>query len=113
MHSHAQDELLVSFSTSFLVPERSCQRCCSCQHCVKHPYLLTLALPVLAIRCAKDAWRKRSRALIQLAQVVVMAVLIGTAFLDLGHDQLSVNKRQALLFFCVINQVGGEQQFIE
>jgi hypothetical protein len=39
--------------------------------------------------------------------VVVMAVLIGTAFMDLGHDQLSVNKRQALLFFCVINQVGG------
>jgi ATP-binding cassette subfamily G (WHITE) protein 2 len=33
-----------------------------------------------------------------------MAVLVGTVFLQIGNDQLSVVKRTPVLFFCVVNQ---------
>ena len=37
-------------------------------------------------------------------QTIVMAVLIGTAFVSIGKSQTSITRRQPVLFFCVINQ---------
>lgn len=42
--------------------------------------------------------------LTQLVQAVVIAVLIGSVFFDIGTSQASVVRRQPVLFFCVINQ---------
>ena len=47
--------------------------------------------------------RKRSNLITQLAQTVVMAVLIGTAFLDIGTSQRSIAKRGPVIFFCCVN----------
>ncbi len=59
---------------------------------------------VLFRRTMKDQWRRRSLLVTQLVQTVIMAVLIGTAFLDIGTSETSVVRRQPVLFFCVINQ---------
>eukprot|EP00762_Andalucia_godoyi_P006405 ANDGO_02927.mRNA.1 ABC transporter G family member 22 len=59
---------------------------------------------VLTVRCAKNVLRARFTLLTQLFQSVLMAVLIGTVFLDIGTGQVSTTKRQPVLFFCVINQ---------
>lgn len=42
--------------------------------------------------------------LLQLVQIIIISVLIGTVFLDIGTDQSSISKRQSVLFFCCINQ---------
>jgi hypothetical protein len=39
-----------------------------------------------------------------LLQNIVMGVLIGTVFLQIGTSQSSTTRRQPVLFFCVINQ---------
>ncbi|CAF4254602.1 unnamed protein product, partial [Adineta steineri] len=39
-----------------------------------------------------------------LIQTVIIAVLIGTAFLKIGQSQTSTVRRQPVLFFCVVNQ---------
>jgi ATP-binding cassette subfamily G (WHITE) protein 2 len=59
---------------------------------------------VLSIRSLKNTVRSRTTLLLQLLQTVVMAVLIGTVFLQIGTSQTSVVRRLPLLFFCVINQ---------
>ena len=59
---------------------------------------------VLFRRTMKDQWRRRSLLVIQLVQTIIMAVLIGTAFLNIGTSETSVVRRQPVLFFCVINQ---------
>ncbi|MEW5315593.1 MAG: hypothetical protein WDW38_007010 [Sanguina aurantia] len=59
---------------------------------------------VLLRRSIKEQWRKKNIILVQLLQAVVMAVLIGTAFLHIGDGQSSAVRRQPVLFFCVINQ---------
>ncbi len=63
---------------------------------------------VLLRRSLKETWRKRGAAYVLLAQTVVIAVLIGTVFLRIGTSQSSVTRRQPVLFFTVINQVGGK-----
>ncbi|KAF0973210.1 hypothetical protein FDP41_008417 [Naegleria fowleri] len=40
----------------------------------------------------------------RLFQNVVMALLVGLIFLQIGHDQQSVQDRNGVLFFCLINQ---------
>ncbi|KAG2438719.1 hypothetical protein HXX76_005264 [Chlamydomonas incerta] len=59
---------------------------------------------VLLRRSVKEVWRKRSTTLVLLLQTIIIAVLIGTVFLQIGTDQKSVVRRQPVLFFCVINQ---------
>jgi ATP-binding cassette subfamily G (WHITE) protein 2 len=39
-----------------------------------------------------------------LIQTVIISVLIGTAFLQIGHTQKSTILRQPILFSCVLNQ---------
>ena len=59
---------------------------------------------VLFRRTMKDQWRRRSLLATQMIQTFIMAVLIGTAFLNIGTSETSVVRRQPVLFFCVINQ---------
>jgi ATP-binding cassette subfamily G (WHITE) protein 2 len=52
--------------------------------------------------------REQSRKLILLftsvIQTIIMAVLIGTAFLKIGDTQTSIVRREPVIFFCIINQ---------
>jgi len=41
---------------------------------------------------------------IQLIETIIIAILVGTVFLKIGNDQVSVTKRQSVLFFCCVNQ---------
>jgi len=59
---------------------------------------------VLFQRSLKEQWRKKNLVAIQILQTIFMAILIGTVFLQIGHDQSFINTRQSVLFFCCINQ---------
>ncbi|KAJ3095315.1 hypothetical protein HDU97_007044 [Phlyctochytrium planicorne] len=59
---------------------------------------------VLLRRCFKEQFRGIGVILTLLAQSILMGVLIGTAFLQIGNTQSSIVRRQPVLFFCVINQ---------
>lgn len=59
---------------------------------------------VLLHRCCKEQFRKRNVFFTQVAQSVVMALLIGGVFFQIGTSQASTIKRQPVLFFCVVNQ---------
>ena len=59
---------------------------------------------VLFRRTLKDTWRKRSLLITQLVQTIIMAILLGTAFLRIGTSETSTVRRQPVLFYCVINQ---------
>jgi ABC-type multidrug transport system ATPase subunit len=59
---------------------------------------------ILMRRNMKEYARKYRMVLTQILSTIVMAVIIGTVFLQIGHDQTSVPKRSASLFFCCINQ---------
>jgi ATP-binding cassette subfamily G (WHITE) protein 2 len=49
--------------------------------------------------------RREARVIItSIIQTIIIAVLIGTAFLQIGQTQTSTVRRQPVLFFCVINQ---------
>lgn len=61
-------------------------------------------LGVLLHRSLTMARRDVSNFVLQTTQSVVMAVLIGTMYLNIGTGQESVQKRQSVLFFCAINQ---------
>lgn len=62
---------------------------------------------ILFRRTLKEQWRKKGMLFTQLIQSVVIAVLIGTVFLQIGTSQTSTVRRQPVLFFCVVNQVRG------
>ena len=48
---------------------------------------------------------RESRVIItSVIQTIIIAVLIGTAFLQIGQTQKSTVRRQPVLFFCVVNQ---------
>ena len=59
---------------------------------------------VLLRRCGKELMRRRTSLLVMLLQTIVMGLLVGGAFYQIGTDQASVRKRMPVLFFCVINQ---------
>jgi ATP-binding cassette subfamily G (WHITE) protein 2 len=59
---------------------------------------------VLFRRTMKDQMRRRFLLYTQVANTILMAVLIGTAFLHIGTSETSTVRRQPVLFFCVINQ---------
>lgn len=59
---------------------------------------------ILAERNLKEAWRKRGTSFTAMLQSIIMAVLIGTAFLRIGTGQKSTIRRQPVLFFVCINQ---------
>lgn len=59
---------------------------------------------ILFRRSMKEQWRKRNLLWVLYGQSVVIAILIGTVFLQIGTFQDSIRRRNALLFFCCINQ---------
>jgi len=59
---------------------------------------------ILCERAFKDQVRRWRTLLIQLVETVIIAILVGTVFLKIGNDQVSVTKRQSVLFFCCVNQ---------
>eukprot|EP01126_Amoeba_proteus_P060970 TRINITY_DN8131_c0_g1_i35.p1 TRINITY_DN8131_c0_g1~~TRINITY_DN8131_c0_g1_i35.p1 ORF type:complete len:617 (-),score=126.37 TRINITY_DN8131_c0_g1_i35:111-1895(-) len=59
---------------------------------------------ILFDRSMKEQIRKWDVFVVQLVQAVLIAILIGTVFLKIGISQASVTTRQAVLFFCCINQ---------
>lgn len=61
-------------------------------------------LHILFIRSMKDQIRNRRMVFTQLIQNILMAILIGFVFFQIGTGQDSIEPRQAVLFFCVINQ---------
>eukprot|EP00300_Choanocystis_sp_HF-7_P015218 c18976_g1_i1.p1 GENE.c18976_g1_i1~~c18976_g1_i1.p1 ORF type:complete len:664 (+),score=172.76 c18976_g1_i1:90-2081(+) len=58
----------------------------------------------LSHRNFKELLRKRDLIFTNVVQTVVIAVLIGTVFLQIGDDQKSLSRRNSLLFFCCVNQ---------
>eukprot|EP01127_Copromyxa_protea_P006699 TRINITY_DN166_c0_g1_i1.p1 TRINITY_DN166_c0_g1~~TRINITY_DN166_c0_g1_i1.p1 ORF type:complete len:632 (+),score=115.84 TRINITY_DN166_c0_g1_i1:262-1896(+) len=59
---------------------------------------------VLCHRNLKNQFRLWGVFLFQLIQALVMGVIIGTIFLEIGVSQDSIRTRQAVLFCCVMNQ---------
>jgi ATP-binding cassette subfamily G (WHITE) protein 2 len=59
---------------------------------------------ILCRRSIKETIRNRTVMLAQVLQNVIMAVLLGTVFLQIGNGQSSATRRQPVLFFCVVNQ---------
>lgn len=60
---------------------------------------------VLFRRSVKEQVRGWPMLATQLIQTVITAVLIGTAFLQIGTSETSTVRRNSVLFFCVVNQV--------
>eukprot|EP00899_Mesostigma_viride_P016059 jgi/Mesvir1/24454/Mv21823-RA.1 len=59
---------------------------------------------VLLQRTMRENLRKRTVMATQIGQALVIAVLIGTVFLQIGTDQQSAVRRQPVLFFTAVNQ---------
>lgn len=59
---------------------------------------------ILLRRSLQEHRRKWTQAATQIMNSIVVSILIGLVFYRLGNGQGSVEKRQAVLFFCVINQ---------
>lgn len=59
----------------------------------------------LLSRGAVCAWRYPLLVRAKTAQIVVIGILIGTAFYDLGHDQSSVQNRLGCLLFILIAHI--------
>lgn len=59
---------------------------------------------VLTRRAFMDNVRNRTVVIAQIAQNIILALLIGFAFYQIGDGQESVVKRRPVLFFCAINQ---------
>ncbi|KAJ3207202.1 hypothetical protein HDU67_007611 [Dinochytrium kinnereticum] len=59
---------------------------------------------VLVRRSFKEQFRGISVIITQVVQSIIMGVLIGAAFLQIGNGQSSMVRRMPVLFFCVINQ---------
>ncbi len=61
-------------------------------------------IEILCRRNLREQSRKLNVIIISLIQTILMAVLIGTVFLNIGHGQKSIVRREPVIFFCVINQ---------
>ncbi|PRP87833.1 hypothetical protein PROFUN_04307 [Planoprotostelium fungivorum] len=59
---------------------------------------------ILARRTTKSLLRQRLVIITQFIQSILMAILIGAVFYQIGNGQSSTIRRQPVLFFCVINQ---------
>lgn len=59
---------------------------------------------VLLNRGVREQIRKKNMLITQMCQSVMMGLLIGGVFFQIGDHQKSTVRRQPVLFFCVINQ---------
>jgi ATP-binding cassette, subfamily G (WHITE), member 2 len=58
---------------------------------------------ILLQRSFRQELRKKDELWTQYIQIIVMAVLIGTAYLHIGTTQKSIVKRGPAMFFCAVN----------
>ena len=59
---------------------------------------------ILFRRNLREQTRKLHLIGTSIVQTIIMGILIGTAFLQIGQNQKSTVRREAVLFFCAINQ---------
>jgi hypothetical protein len=59
---------------------------------------------ILLKRNFQEQFRQSKIIIISLIQTILMAILIGTVFLQIGQTQASVVRRGPVLFFCAVNQ---------
>jgi ATP-binding cassette subfamily G (WHITE) protein 2 len=59
---------------------------------------------ILLQRNFQEQFRQSKIIIISLIQTIIMAVLIGTVFLNIGNTQKSIIRREPVLFFCAVNQ---------
>lgn len=59
---------------------------------------------ILIRRNLREQLRKKYILITTILQTILMAVLIGTVFLQIGHSQKSIVRREPVIFFCIINQ---------
>jgi ATP-binding cassette subfamily G (WHITE) protein 2 len=59
---------------------------------------------ILVRRNLREQSRKLHLLITSILQTVIMGILIGTAFLNIGDTQTSIVRRESVIFFCVINQ---------
>ena len=59
---------------------------------------------ILFRRNLTEQSRKINLIVTSVLQTVIMAVLIGTAFFNIGVTQKSIVRREPVIFFCIINQ---------
>lgn len=59
---------------------------------------------ILLRRNIREQSRKIHIVLVSLVQSIIMAVLIGFAFYQVGYSQASIFRRESILFSCVVNQ---------
>ena len=59
---------------------------------------------ILFRRNLREQSRRLNLIFTSIIQTVIMAVLIGTVFPNIGQTQASIVRRQPVIFFCIINQ---------
>ncbi len=59
---------------------------------------------ILLQRNCHEQIRRSKVIIISLIQTIIMAILIGTVFLNIGNTQSSIIRREPVLFFCAVNQ---------
>jgi ATP-binding cassette subfamily G (WHITE) protein 2 len=59
---------------------------------------------ILLQRNFQEQFRQSKIIVISLIQTILMAILIGTVFLNIGNTQKSIVRREPVIFFCIINQ---------
>ncbi|CAF1013544.1 unnamed protein product [Adineta ricciae] len=59
---------------------------------------------ILLQRNFQEQIRQSKIIVISLIQTIIMAILIGTAFLRIGQSQSSIVRREPVIFFCAVNQ---------
>jgi hypothetical protein len=59
---------------------------------------------ILLQRNFQEQFRQSKIIVISLIQTIIMAVLVGTVFLNIGNTQKSIVRREPVIFFCVVNQ---------
>eukprot|EP01059_Diplonema_ambulator_P012293 TRINITY_DN2254_c0_g1_i5.p1 TRINITY_DN2254_c0_g1~~TRINITY_DN2254_c0_g1_i5.p1 ORF type:complete len:656 (+),score=251.85 TRINITY_DN2254_c0_g1_i5:500-2467(+) len=58
----------------------------------------------LSTRTARNIWRNPMLSRARIVQAIVLGLLIGCVFYDLGDDTLGVRAKQGALFFMIVNQ---------
>jgi hypothetical protein len=59
---------------------------------------------ILFSRNLREVSRKLNVIIISIIQTIIMALMIGFVFLNIGHAQTSIVRREPVVFFCIINQ---------
>jgi ATP-binding cassette subfamily G (WHITE) protein 2 len=68
-----------------------------------HPTWIT-QVHILLQRNFQEQFRQSKIIVISLIQTIIMALLVGTVFFNIGNTQKSILRREPILFFCAVNQ---------